>query len=123
MVRPPAWVPLPMVEEAVALKLKIVARPVFEMLNSVVVALAVEEPIANNVFAVSPLLVWIANFANGELVPTPILPEVGSLNAVEVAGTVPNRKLPMLSWLLAVVDGKNMFEPMPMLPPPEVMIV
>ena len=36
-------------------------EPVLEMLKSVVVAVAVEEPIAKRVLAVSPLFVWIEN--------------------------------------------------------------
>ncbi len=60
----------------------------------------------------------MANLANGDEVPTPMEPEVGSWNCVEVAGRVPNIRLPMLSWLLAVPVWKNADEPMPILPFP-----
>ena len=95
----------------------------FEILNSVVVADAVEDPIANKVVAVSPALVWIANFANGDDEPTPILPEVGKAKPVEVAGAVPKSILPMLIWLLAVGSAKKMFEPSPIFPPPDVIVL
>src|SRR6185437_8926715 len=58
----------------VACKLSSVVRPVFDTEKSVVVAEAVEEPIANKVVLVSPLLAWIANLLNGEVVATPMLP-------------------------------------------------
>src|SRR5262245_44957068 len=45
--------------------------PVLEIAKSVVVADAVELPIANRVLAVSPLLAWIESLANGDEVPTP----------------------------------------------------
>ena len=43
--------------------------------------------------------------------------------AASIPSAVPNRRLPMLSWLLAVADGKKTFEPRPILPPPVVMVV
>jgi hypothetical protein len=48
--------------------------PLLLTLNSVVVALAVEEAIENRFLFVSPLLAWIESLANGEVVPTPTLP-------------------------------------------------
>ena len=45
--------------------------PVLLTLNSVVVALAVELPIAKSVELVSPLLAWMESLANGEVVPMP----------------------------------------------------
>ena len=83
-----------------------VVVPVFDTEKSVEVAEAVDEPMAKRVVAVSPLLAAIENLANGELVPIPMLPAVGSLKPVEVAGSVPKTRLPMLSWLLAVVEAK-----------------
>jgi len=101
------------------------ARPVLLTLNKVEVADAVEDPMANSVVAVSPLLVWIANLANGELVPTPSEPLVGSENAVAVsfaAGSdAPKMKLPMLSWLLADADATSALYPIVMLLEPEVL--
>lgn len=93
-----------------------VVEPVLEMEKSVEVAETVDEPIAKRVVAVSPLLVCIANLEKGLEVPMPKEPEVGSAKAVEVAGTVPYIRLPMLSWLLAVADGKKVLLPMPMFP-------
>ena len=55
-----------------------VARPVFEIEKSVVVALAVEEPTANRVVAVSPLLPWMESFAQGVVVPMPRKPALVS---------------------------------------------
>ena len=78
-----------MVDEAVAKRLGTVVSPVFETLNSVVVADCVDEPMANNVVAVSPLLVWIESFANGDVVPMPIDPLVGNAKPVVVAGSEP----------------------------------
>jgi len=46
-------------------------EPIFDTEKSVVVADAVEDPIANSVVAVSPLLAATENLANGELVPRP----------------------------------------------------
>src|SRR5512146_40360 len=66
-----------------------VARPAFEIEKSVVVAAAVDEPTAKRVEVVSPLLVWMENFAKGEEVPMPIVPEVGRAKAVVVAGRLP----------------------------------
>ena len=86
--------------------LAIVVEPVLSTLNSVVVAVAGDEPMANSVVLVEPSLAWREKVANGDDVATPNAPVVGSWKAVEVAGTVPNRKLPMLSWLLAVALGK-----------------
>lgn len=76
-----------------------VVEPVLEMEKSVVVAEAVEEPIAKSVCAVSPLLVWIESLAYGEVEPTPKEPEVGSwrIEAVVVAGSVPKRRLPIFN--------------------------
>ena len=46
--------------------MKSVVEPMLLTVKRVEVALAVEEPIAKSVVAVSPLLVWIENFANGD---------------------------------------------------------
>ena len=96
--------------------------PVFATEKSVVVAEAVEEPIAKSVVAVSPLFVCMENFAYGDEVPMPRAPEVGSVKVelVVVAGRVPKTKLPRLNWLLAVALGKSVLYPMPMLLPPVV---
>src|SRR4051812_10471586 len=48
--------------------------PVLLILNRVVVALAVDEPIAKRVVLVEPLFAWMPNVANGDDVPIPILP-------------------------------------------------
>ena len=61
---------------AAAAKLTMVARPVLSTLNKDVVALAVEEAISNRREFVSPLFACMANFANGEVVPMPTLPEM-----------------------------------------------
>jgi len=54
--------------------LAIVVEPVLEMEKRVVVALWVEEPTAKSALLVSPLLAWTENLANGEEVPTPVVP-------------------------------------------------
>src|SRR3990167_7990790 len=53
-----------------------VALPPLAIENNVVVALAVEEPMAKRVALVSPFWAWSENLANGEVVPTPVLPPV-----------------------------------------------
>ena len=65
--------------------------PTLFIKNSVVVAEAVDEPIANKLVIVSPLLAWIENFANDEVEPTDNEPVVGSVEVafVVVAGIVP----------------------------------
>jgi hypothetical protein len=77
--------------------LAIVVVPVLETENSVVVALAVEDAMAKRVVAVSPLLVWIANFAHGVVEPMPSAPVVGRTKPVEVAGNDPKMSPPMFS--------------------------
>jgi len=74
-----------------------VVEPMFDIEKSVVVAEAVEEPMAKSVVAVSPLFVAIENLANGVLVPTPTAPDIGGIKLVEVAGKVPKSIPPMLS--------------------------
>ncbi len=100
---------------------KSVVEPVFETLNNVVVAEAVEEPMAKSVVLVEPLLAWIENFAQGEEEATPIVPVTASAKLVEVAGSVPYRRLPMLSCLFPVVLAKKVSVPSPKLPYPVVM--
>lgn len=51
-----------------------VVEPVFEIEKSVVVPVAVDEPIAKRVWLVSPLLAAIENLANGEVEPMPKFP-------------------------------------------------
>ena len=48
--------------------------PVLLIAKSVVVALAVDEPMLNSDVFVSPLFAWIANLPNGVVVPIPTLP-------------------------------------------------
>ena len=86
--------PLENVEVAFAL---LVITPELEMLKRVVVADAVDDEMLNASADVSPLLSAIANFPNGDDVPMPLEPEVGSVKPVVVAGSVPKRRLPMLS--------------------------
>ncbi len=52
----------------------LVMTPVLLIAKSVEVALAVEEPIAKSVVLVEPLLAWISNSANGDVLPTLVLP-------------------------------------------------
>ena len=52
----------------------IVTLPVFAILKRVVVTLAVDEPTANNVCNVEPLLACTESCANGVVVPMPTLP-------------------------------------------------
>ena len=106
------------VEEAVPRSVEV---PVLSILKSVVVAEAVEEPMAKSVELVDPLLAWTDNVPHGEDEATPIVPVVGSLNAVVVAGSVPYTKLPMLSWLFPVTEGKKSSLPRPIFPSPVVM--
>ena len=96
-------------------KSAMVVEPVLETEKSVVVAVAVEEPIAKRVVAVEPLFACTANFANGEEVATPRVPVVGSTNCVEVAGRRPKSKPPILSALLMVDEVANVLLPMTML--------
>ena len=58
-------------------------RPVLSMLNSVVVAVAVEEPMANNKVFVSVARAWIESLAKGLVEPRPRLP-----NGVNLATSV-----------------------------------
>ena len=67
--------------EVAALRLVLIV-PVLAMLNSVVVEFAVDEPIANNTFAVSPLFACKANLANGDVVPTATEPPIYELPVV-----------------------------------------
>ena len=99
-----------------------VVLPVFATEKSVVVAEAVEEPIAKRLVLVSPLLVCIESLAYGEDVPMPSAPEIGRVKVelVVVAGSVPKTRLPRLNWLLAVALGKSVLYPIPMLLPPVV---
>ena len=80
---PPTQVPLtekqPVVTLMPLLKVEVappccVSAPVFDIAKSVVVADAVDEPIAKSVVFVSPLFAWSESFANGEVVPRPKLP-------------------------------------------------
>ena len=90
---------------------KSVVEPVFDIEKIVEVADAVEEPMAKSVVAVSPLLVAIESLANGEEVPMPIEPEVGSLKAVEVAGRLPKSIPPILRALTAVDEVAKLLLP------------
>lgn len=51
-----------------------VVEPVFETEKRVVVAVAVEEPIAKSVVLVEPLFAWIANCAHGDVEAIPTVP-------------------------------------------------
>src|SRR6185437_4301220 len=106
--------PVRNVEVAAAFEVRI---PVLSIEKSVVVAAAVDEPMAKSVVAVSPLFDWIANFANGVDVPMPIAPEIGSGSELAdvVAGSVPKIRLPMESWLFPEALGKSVLNPMPIL--------
>ena len=115
----------PFIEKHPAAMLKpldAVVEPVLLMENSDVVALAVDDEIWKSVVSVSPLFAAMPNLLVGDVVPMPMVPEVGSLNVVVVAGSVPKIRLPMLSWLFAVDDAKNVFAPRPMFPPPVVIL-
>src|SRR6185312_12817088 len=97
----------------------IVIVPVLEMLKSVVVALAVEEETTKTLLPgkTAPLLAESARRPKGVDVPMPIAPLVGSWNFVDVAGRVPKRRPPILSWLF-VSDWKCVLLPIPMFFPP-----
>src|SRR5580693_4568302 len=97
--------------------------PGLEMEKRVVVAEAVEEPMSKRMGLVAPLLAAMENSPQGDEVPIPMDPVVGSWNWVVVAGSTPYIRLPMLSWLLAVALGKKTLEPSPRLPKPVVMVV
>ena len=101
------------------------ATPVFDTEKSVDVALPVEDAMMNALLVkeVSPLFKEIANLPKGVEVPMPSVPLVGSWKLVEVAGNVPKRMPPMLSWLFPVADWKKMLEPRPMLLPPDVRLL
>ena len=75
----------------------IVVDPVFETAKSVDVADGVELEIWKSVVSVSPLFAAIPNLLVGDVVPMPMVPEVGSFQAVDVAGSVPKRMPPILS--------------------------
>ena len=89
------------------MRLVVEARPTLSTENSVVVAEAVLEPIANNVVLVEPLFAWTDSFAHGEEDAIPIVPAVASVNAVEVAGRFPKSMPPMLRVLLLLALGKK----------------
>ena len=95
-------------------RLVVEARPVLETEKRVVVALAVEEPIANRVVLVEPLFAWTESFAHGVVEAMPIEPAVGSVNTpfepsvtVDVAGSVPNIRFPIESWLFPASLGRK----------------
>ena len=102
------------------------ARPTLFTEKRVVVAEAVEEPIANSVVLVEPLFAWTESVAQGVVDAMPIEPVVGSFALVPpkvtvvVAGNVPKRKLPMFRVLLEVVAGRSALNPMAMLFEPTV---
>lgn len=77
--------------------LLIVVEPVLETLKSVVVADAVEDEIWNAVVSVPPALSAIPKRDVGDVVPMPIVPAVGSDQPVEVAGSEPKMRFPILS--------------------------
>src|SRR6185312_9047207 len=88
--------------------LLIVVEPVLETEKRVVVAPEVEDAIVKALLKndVSPAFREIANLPNGVVVPMPIEPLVGSLKSVVVAGSVPKRRLPMLSCRFFVDEAK-----------------
>lgn len=102
----------------------IVVEPVLSMLKSVVVAEAVDEPMAKRVVAVSPLLVWMPNLANGVVEPMPREPVVGRVSVVAdvVAGSVPKRMLPTLRKLYEPDDVALARKPIVILLDPVVML-
>lgn len=73
-----------------------VVEPVLEMEKRVVVLFAVDDEIWKSVVSVSPALIAIPNLLVGDVVPMPIVPEVGRFHTVDVAGNVPKIRLPML---------------------------
>src|SRR6185312_4082425 len=95
--------------------------PVFVTAKSVDVAVAVEEEMINRFLPgrTAPLLAESARSPNGVVVPMPIAPEVGSLKAEEVAGSVPKKRFPILSCWLPVELAKNTLFPMPMFSEPD----
>ncbi len=58
----------------------VVMPPVLSILNRVVVADAVDEPMAKRVSLVSPLLAWIERSAKGVEVPRPVRPPESMLS-------------------------------------------
>ena len=54
--------------------------PLLSTTKSVVVAVGVDDAISKRREFVSPLFAWIANFANGVVVPTPKLPPLVIVN-------------------------------------------
>lgn len=100
-----------------------VVEPVLLIEKRVVVAVAVDEPIAKSVVLVEPLFAWIANSAQGDEEAMPIVPVVGSANAEVVAGSVPKMSEPMLRELVAVEDVAKILLPIRMLPVPVVRLL
>ena len=73
--------------------------------KSVVVAEAVEEPMAKSMVLVSLLLAWTESLAKGEVDAMPTLPEE---SVVPVPSSlVPKMRLPMLRVLLEVTAGAS----------------
>jgi hypothetical protein len=64
-------VEMPVVDAYAEVKrLRSVASPTFETENNVVVALAVDDPMAKSTVFVSPLFAWTDSFAKGDVEPT-----------------------------------------------------
>jgi hypothetical protein len=59
-----------------------VTVPVLEILKSVEVAVAVEEPMAKRVWFTSPLFAWMESLAYGEVEPTPATPAPGLMRVL-----------------------------------------
>ena len=95
----------------------------FETEKSVVVAEAVEEPIANSVVLVDPLFACTDSAPHGEEDAIPIVPAVASLNAVEVAGRFPKSMPPILRRLVAVEEVAKVLLPIIMLFEPEMRLL
>ena len=59
-----------------------VVEPVFEIVKSVVVAFAVDEPIVKRLVLVSPTFAWIESFADGDVVAIPKSPDTKRFDEV-----------------------------------------
>lgn len=93
-------------------KRPIVVVPVLLTLKSVVVEFAVEEPIANRILLVSPLLACTESRAKGDVEPTPNCPEEG-VKSVAILFE-PNRIFWIFNWPFALLTGADTSYPMRM---------
>jgi hypothetical protein len=101
-------VPLALVVRSELASPESVVAPVLETLNSVVVAEAVEEPMAKSVLFVLPSYACTESFANGEVVPTPTFPVVAP--STESTGFPRAGSVPVLKFQVPTASAECVLE-------------